>query len=153
MTKRGTFRTLSTQQIHVTIDLNMKTSKSSNLFLGGGLLHSPSEGLGSRVARGAGQTVVTWHCVFTAMYSVVYVTGVRDLFALVNVLADDTVSPVANWTPATLEGAVGETGALGSSEAGTGETAIYGAGQNQTVILGTGPRYAPLTFTCVITLL
>ena len=130
------------------MDSNMKTSKSSHLFLGGGLLDPPPEWLGSGVPGGAGQTVVARHCVFTAMHPIVCVTGVGDLFTLVDVLAVDAISSVANRTPATLEGAIGETGALGSSEARTGEATIYRPGQTQQVVLDASTRVAPFTFTC-----
>ena len=128
--------------------LNMKTSKSSHLFLGGGLLDPPPERLGSGEAGGAGQTVVAGRCVLTAMHPVLCVTGVGDLFTLVDVLADDAVSSVADWTPATLEGAIRETRALGSSEARTGEATIYRPGQTQHVLPDAGTRVAPFTFTC-----
>ena len=130
------------------MDSNLNTSKSSHLFLGGGLLDPPPKRLGSGVAGGAGQTVVAGHCVLTAMHPVVCVTGVRDLFTLVDVLADDAISSVANRTPATLEGAIRETGALGSSEARTGEATIYRSGQTQQVVLDAGTRVAPFTITC-----
>lgn len=52
------------------------------------------------------------------------VAGIRDRFALINVSASDAVAGVAKWTPATTEGAVGETGALGPGEARVGQTTI-----------------------------
>lgn len=50
--------------------------------------------------------------------------SVGDLFAFVDVFAGDAVPCVAGWTPATLEWAVSEAGALCAWEAGAGETAI-----------------------------
>ena len=52
------------------------------------------------------------------------VAGIGNLFTLINVLASKAVSGVAKWTPATAEGAVRETGALCTREAGIGQTAI-----------------------------
>lgn len=52
------------------------------------------------------------------------VAGIRNLFTLINVLASEAVSGVAKWTLAAMEGAVGETGALCTREAGVGQTAI-----------------------------
>lgn len=52
------------------------------------------------------------------------VAGIGNLFTLINVLASEAVSGVAKWALAATEGAVDETGAPCTREAGVGQTAI-----------------------------
>lgn len=54
------------------------------------------------------------------------VASIRNLFALINVLADDAIATVAKWTLATLERAIRETDALCAREAWVGQTTICG---------------------------
>lgn len=100
---------------------------SANLFFSSRLLHSSSKGLRTRETCRAGQAVVTWLSVLTAMDSVMSMAGIRDLFTFIDVFAGDAISSVAKWTPATLVRAIGEAGALRSREAWVGETAVNGA--------------------------
>ena len=69
--------------------------------------------------------MVTRLGVLTAVDAVLNVAGIRNLLALVDVLAGDAVPGVAPGTPPTLPCPVWEAAALGPSEAGAGETAIY----------------------------
>lgn len=64
-------------------------------------------------------------CVLTAVDTVLNVAGIRDLLALVDVLAGDAVPRVARGAPPTPPRTVWEAAALGPSKAGVGETAIY----------------------------
>lgn len=47
------------------------------LFVGGGMLHTPAEGLRASEARRAGQAVVAGVCVLTPVLSVVAEAGIR----------------------------------------------------------------------------
>lgn len=52
------------------------------LFVGGGLLHAPAEGLWASEARWAGQAVVARVCVLAPVLSVVVEAGIRHQGAL-----------------------------------------------------------------------
>lgn len=58
------------------------------------------------------------------MDTVMCVAGIRDLFTLINVLADEAIPTVAKWTLATPERAIREAGALCAREAWVGQTTI-----------------------------
>lgn len=90
--------------------------KKTCLFFGCGLFKPSSERLRSRETCRAGQAVVARLCVLAPVDSIVSVAGVGDLAALVDVLAGDTVTSVAQRTSAALERAVGEARALCSGE-------------------------------------
>lgn len=86
------------------------------LFFGCCLFQPSSERLRAGETCGAGQAVVAGLCVLAAVDSIVGVAGVGDLAALVDVLAGDAVTGVAQRTSAALERAVREAGALCSGE-------------------------------------
>lgn len=100
---------------------------SANLFFSSCLFHSSSKGLRTRETSRAGQAVVTWHSVLTAMDSVMSMASIRDLFTFIDVFTGDAISSVAKWTSATFVRAIGEAGALCSRKTWVGETAINGA--------------------------
>lgn len=99
-------------------------SRCADLFVGNGLLRSPAEGLLSRVAWRAGQAVVAWFCVHTLVDSIEHETGIRNFFALVDVLTVDSIPSVSNWTLAALPGAIGEAGAFSAGEARVRQASI-----------------------------
>lgn len=110
--------------IAVVATILARVTGCANLFFGSCLLHSFSKGLRTRETCRAGQAVVTWLSVLTAMLSIVCMASIRDLFTLINVFAGDAIPSVAKWTPATSERAIRGAGALCAREAWVGETTI-----------------------------
>lgn len=87
-------------------------------------MNSSSKGLRSRETWWTGKTIVTGFCVLAAVDSIMSMASIRNLFALINVFAGDAITGESKWTPATLEGAIDEAGALCARKAWVGETTV-----------------------------
>jgi len=114
-------------------------ARLAHLLVGGGVVHTPAEGLRAREARWAGQAVVAGVRVLTPVLAAVLEAGVGYFLALIHVLALDTISAVARGTGTALPAAVWVTRALDPSKAGIGQASV-----NWAVLL-----VADLVFCCV----
>lgn len=114
-------------------------ARLAHLFVGGGVLHTPAEGLRACEARRAGQAVVAGVRVLTPVLTVVVEAGVRYFFALIDILALDTISTIARGAGTAFPAAIGVTRTLDPSKAGIGQASV-----NWTVLL-----VADLLFRCI----